>query len=110
MDYSNRMPMPFFENQLIKMLRKDLRNTSVAVNEIDDVVIQFGTDWSGDPATYVDVVLNVKNEANWQYSTYLLVEKALGQVVRKLAPDNLVYFSFIDKTDLPKKFPELVKA
>jgi hypothetical protein len=104
------MSLPSIDTKLVKELRQALRNSVVAVQEIDDVIVQFTTDWSGDAATFVDVVLNVKNEANWRYETYKLVENTLKPKLQNLAPENLVYFSFIDKRDLPIKYPELVGA
>lgn len=78
--------------------------------EVSDIIVRFADDWTGDPSTYVDVVLDVKVEANWNYKTYHLVEDFLAQSLKPQAPENLIYFAFIDKTDVPKKFPQLVAA
>jgi hypothetical protein len=108
----NGMSLPSIDTKLVKELRTGLRKAGLPelAKEVSDVILRFDNDWSGDPATYVDVVLDVKNEANWHYQTYHLVEDMLRRPLKADIPENFVYFAFIDKTDVPNKFPELMHA
>ncbi len=89
-----------------------LKGTGISGKQIANVFVRFGRDWSGDLSAYVDVVLDVKNEADWTYERYKAIEAQLENAAKKLMKEQVenVYFSFIDKTDLPHRFPQLVNA